>query len=89
MARVIFCSVFGAYFIVGWALLFWSLAIRQKTVDKSALPHPLAFVGPASWAYAFSGRHMGAQDRALSVLVFLWRGAILLLPIGFVAFFAS
>ncbi|QUD87241.1 hypothetical protein [Phenylobacterium montanum] len=89
MALVIADVALGAYFLSGFALLIWSLAIRRKTLNKSALPHPLAFIGPSSWAYAFSGRHRGADDRVLSILVIFWRWAILLLPLGIVAFFRS
>ena len=89
MPRFIAALLLGAYFVGGFALMFWSMSIRQKTLDKRALPHPIGFFEPACWVYTFSGRHRGAHDQVLSALVFVWRGAILLLPIGVLALFAS
>ena len=88
MVGVIADTVFGVYFSLGFALLIWSLAIQSKTPDNLALPHPLAFIGPSSWFYAFSGRHRRANDPVLTALVIAWRVVILLLPIGIWASFS-
>lgn len=82
-------TILGAYFVGGFSLWAYVEALRSRGVPKGTLPHPLAFFGPSSWAYAFSGRHRALNDRALTSLVLLWRTSIALLPIGIWAFFAS
>ena len=82
-------TIFGAYFIGGFSLWGYVEALRARGAPRGALPHPLAFFGPSAWGYAFSGRHRALNDRTLTGLVLLWRAAIVLLPFGIWAFFAS
>jgi hypothetical protein len=45
-------------------------------------------MGPACLFYAFSDRHLDAHNKTLSLLVFAWRIAIILLPLGIITLFA-
>ena len=82
-------TILGAYFVGGSVLWGYVETLRARGAPKGTLPHPLAFFGPSAWAYAFSGRHRGLNNRRLTYLVLLWRTSIALLPIGIWAFFAS
>ena len=89
VASFIAIVILGAYFAGWFVLRGYVRELRAKGTPEEVLPHPLAFVGPSAWAYAFSGRHRGLNDPTLTFLVLSWRVAIALLPIGIWALFAS
>lgn len=81
-------AIIGGYFTIGFALFAYAAMGAPKSENVEAWPHPLAFMGPSIWAYAFSGRHLGANNPVLSGLVRSWRVTMILLPIGIWALFA-
>lgn len=74
------------YICIDFATWRRAKVLRGKPETKGALPQPLSFIGPAIWAYTFSGRHVEVGDQLFSTLIRVWRPFIVLLPIGLATF---